>query len=160
MLIYSRNKLTTVQDIEGGNLRVKILSNDTWLSLWVEMVIKVPDMEITEIKGEFERSFYGKCGDTLPVLQEAVGIRIGPGLIKNINALVGNKNGCRRMADMVLEGCDQVINRFTFSTLRQAENVKEEDRAAAQREFLKMNPQLIGSCIAYAKDSPLVKSEG
>ena len=39
------------------------------------------------------------------------------------------------------------------------QNIKEEDRAAAQREFLKMNPQLVGSCIAYAKESPLVRPE-
>ncbi len=159
MLVYSRNKLITVEDLENGSLLVKMTSNDTWLSLSMEMMIKVPDMEITDIRGEFNRSFYDKCRETLPVLKEAVGIRIGPGLIKNVNALVGNKTGCRRMADMILDACDQVINRFTFSTLRQAQNVKEEDRAAVQKEFLKMNPQLIGSCIAYAKDSPLVRQE-
>jgi hypothetical protein len=145
--------------MENGSLLVKVTSNDTWLSLSVEMTVKAPDLEITDIKGQFDRSFYDKCKDTLPVLQEAVGIRIGPGLIKNVNALVGSKIGCRRMADMILDGCDQVINRFTFTTLRQMQNIKEEDRATAQREFLKMNPQLIGSCIAYAKDSPFVRQE-
>jgi hypothetical protein len=159
MLVYSRNKLCTIEDMENGSLLVKVTSNDTWLSLSVEMTVKAPDLEITDIKGQFDRSFYDKCKDTLPVLQEAVGIRIGPGLIKNVNALVGSKIGCRRMADMILDGCDQVINRFTFTTLRQMQNIKEEDRAAAQREFLKMNPQLIGSCIAYAKDSPFVRQE-
>jgi hypothetical protein len=160
LLVYSRNKLTTIEDLENGSLLVKVTSNDTWLSLSMEMTVKVPDMEITDVKGEFNRCFYEKCRETLPVLQEAVGIRIGSGLIKNINALVGSRTGCRRMADMILDGCDQVINRFTFSTLRQMQDVKEEDRAAAQKEFLKMNPQLIGSCIAYAKDSPLVRGVG
>jgi hypothetical protein len=159
MLVYSRNKLTTVEDLKDGSLLVKVTSNDTWLSLSLEMTIKVPDMEIASIKGEFSRSFYEKCHETLPILQEAVGIRIGPGLIKNVNALIGNRTGCRRMADMILDGCDQVINRFTFSMLSQVTTIKDEDKPAAQREFLKMNPQLIGSCIAYAKDSPLVKGE-
>jgi len=159
MLVYSRNKLTTVEDLKDGSLLVKVTSNDTWLSLSLEMTIKVPDMEIASIKGEFSRSFYEKCHETLPILQEAVGIRIGPGLIKNVNALIGNRTGCRRMADMILDGCDQVINRFTFSMLSQMTTIKDEDKPAAQREFLKMNPQLIGSCIAYAKDSPLVKGE-
>ena len=159
MLVYSRNKLTTIEDLKDGSLLVKVTSNDTWLSLSLEMTIKVPDMEIAGIKGEFNRSFYEECHKTLPVLQEAEGIRIGPGLIKNINALIGNRTGCRRMADMILDGCDQVINRFTFSMLSQMTTIKDEDKPAAQREFLKMNPQLIGSCIAYAKDSPLVKGE-
>ena len=159
MLVYSRNKLTTIEDLKDGSLLVKVISNDTWFSLSLEMTIKVPDMEITDIKGEFNRSFYETCVETLPVLQEAVGIRIGPGLIKNINALIGNQAGCRRMADMILDGCDQVVNRFTFGMIRQMKPIKDEERPAAQREFLKMNPQLIGSCIAYAKDSPLVKVE-
>jgi hypothetical protein len=159
MLVYSRNKLTTVEDLKDGSLLVKVTSNDTWLSLSLEMTIKVPDMEIASIKGEFSRSFYEKCHETIPVLQEAVGIRIGPGLIKNVNALIGNRTGCRRMADMILDGCDQVINKFTFSMLSQMTSIKDEDKPAAQREFLKMNPQLLGSCIAYAKGSPLVKGE-
>ena len=159
MLVYSRNKLTTVEDLKDGSLLVKVISNDTWFSLSLEMTIKVPDMEIAGIKGEINRSPYEKCCEALQILQEAVGVRISTGLIKNINAFIANEKGCRRIADMILDGCDQVINRFTFSTLRQMKDIKEEDRAAAQRQFLKMNPQLIGSCIAYAKDSPLVKLE-
>jgi hypothetical protein len=157
MLIYSRNKVITVEEPEGGTFNVKVISNDTWLSLSLEMIVKVPEMEITDIKGEFTRSFYGNCVETLPILQEAVGIRIGPGLIKNITALIGNAKGCRRMADMILDGCDQVINKFTFDMMSQMKPIKDEERAAAQREFIKANPQLIGSCIAYSKDSPLVK---
>lgn len=160
MLVFSRNKLTTVEDLKDGTLRVKVISNDTWFSLSLEMSIRIPDMEIADIKGEISRSPYKKCIETLPVLQEAVGVRISTGLIKNINAFIAGEKGCRRMADMILEGCDQVVNRFTFSSIRQMADIKPEDRAAAQREFLKMNPQLIGSCIAYSKDSPLVKVEG
>jgi hypothetical protein len=160
MLVYSRNKLTTVEDLADGSLKVRVISNDTWFSLSLEMTIRLPDMEIAEIKGEISRSPYTKCAETVSVLQEAVGVRISTGLIKNINAFIANQKGCRRMADMILEGCDQVVNRFTSSSMRQLENIKAEDRATAQKEFLKMNPQLIGSCIAYAKDSPLVRGEG
>ena len=159
MLIYSRNKLTTVEDVEDGKLRVRVISNDTWFSLSLEMFIRIPGMEIVNIKGEILRSPYEKCGEAMPVLQEAIGVRIGTGLIRNVNAFIANEKGCRRMADMILEGCDQVINRFTFEVLRRMKDIKDEDRPAAQREFLKMNPQLIGSCIAYAKGSPLVMEE-
>lgn len=160
MLVFSRNKLTTVEDLKDGSLRVRVFSNDTWFSLSLEMSIRMPDLEIADIKGEINRSPYKRCADTLPVLQEAVGIRISTGLIKNINAFIGGERGCRRLADMILEGCDQVVNRFTASAIRQMADIKPEEMAAAQREFLKMNPQLIGSCIAYSKDSPLVKVEG
>lgn len=154
-----RNKQTTVEDLKDGSLLVKVTSNDTCFSLELEMTIKIPDMEISDIKGDIVRSPYNKCSEALAVLQEAVGIRIGTGLIKNINAFIANEQGCRRLADMILEGCDQVVNRFTFSTIHKGRNIKPEELRAAQKEFLKANPQLIGSCIAYAKDSPLVKLE-
>ncbi|MBN1375592.1 MAG: DUF2889 domain-containing protein [Dehalococcoidia bacterium] len=159
MLVYSRNKLTTVEDLQDGSLRVKVTSNDTCFSLALEMSIKIPDMEIAAIKGKIVRSPYAKCSQALSILQEAVGVRIGTGLIKNINAFIANEQGCRRLADMILEGCDQVVNRFTYSTIHQGKDIKPEELRAAQIEFLKSNPQLIGSCIAYAKDSPLVKLE-
>jgi hypothetical protein len=157
VLSYARNKYATTTDLEDGALLIRAALEDTVFAGTVEMEVKVPDLEISSVKGEIKRAFNKECQETIPLLQEAVGLRIGSGINKTINDLIGGSEGCPKLADLVLECIDEVVLRFTLPTIRESQSGNWEERAEGTREMLRQNPGLLGSCIAFAKDSPLLE---
>lgn len=160
MLSYTRNKYASTIDLEDGALVVQATLEDTFFSSVVEMVVKVPDLQIASINGKIKRAFNDKCRKAIPLLQKVVGLHIGPGTFKTVNALIGGSTGCPRMANLVLECCDQVVYRFTASMVRDIQSRSSQEQIEATREFIKQNPHFIGSCIAYSEGSPLLKELG
>ncbi|MEW6034874.1 MAG: DUF2889 domain-containing protein [Chloroflexota bacterium] len=157
VLTYTRNKHASAMDLEDGSVMARARLDDTFFSAAVEMVFNVPDLEVVLAKGEVTRSFPGECQKAPALLEKAVGLRVGPGIIKAVNELVGGPQGCPRLADLVLECCDQVIMRFTVGPLREILSHEGKELVEAHRAFLRKNPRLVGSCIAFAQSSPIVK---
>ena len=156
--VYLRNKHASTIVLEDGSLLLRVVLNETYFSSSVEMVIAVPDLEIVSVKGEIHRCFNERCSEAIPLLQQAAGLRIGPGLIKSVTGLIGGSKGCPKMADLVLECCDQVVLHFTLQQMEKARLLGlEHDLALAGREMIRQNPGLIGSCIAFSEDSPLLE---
>ena len=159
-LSYTRNKHASTIDLDNGDVLVRAAIEDTFFAAAIEMTVSVPDLEITSIKGEISRSFHQECQEAIPLLQKVVGVRIGTGLIKAVNSLVGGRTGCPKMADLILECCDQVILRFTLPNIKEFSFKTPEEYSKVQRERLSQNPRLIGSCIVYAKGGPVLKAIG
>jgi len=157
ILDYTRNKYASATDLEDGSVLIQTRVEDTFFAAAVEMVVKVPLLEITSIKGKILRAFNDECQEAVPLLQRAVGVQIGTGLIKTVNGLIGTSGGCPRMADLVLECCDEVILRFTVDPLRQIVSRSPEELVEAHRMFVQGNPRIIGSCVAWTKGSPLLE---
>lgn len=156
ILTYSRNKYAATTDMSDGSLFVQTRVDDTVFSATMDMIVKPPLLEIISINGEILRACSEECQDAATLLQKAVGLQIGTGFIKTVNSLIGESYGCPRMADLVLEGCDQVILRFTVDPLRQILTKSAEELMDAHKMFVAGNPRLIGSCIAFSKESPLM----
>ena len=154
--VYTRSKYANIMDMDNGSLLVRATLEDTFFSCEVEMEVKIPDLEIASIKGEIRRAFNDECQDAIPLLQEAVGLVIGSGLNKAINDLVGGSEGCPKLADLILECIDQVVLRFTLPSVRKSQSKDEQERIEGLRVMVRQSPRLIGSCIAFAKDSPLL----
>ena len=157
VLSYTRNKYATTMDLEDGSLLVRATLEDSFFAGTVEMEVNVPDLEIASIKGEIKRAFNEECQEAIPLLQEAAGLRIGSGINKTISDLVGGSEGCPKLADLILECIDEVILRFTLPTIKETQSIDEQERIKGTREMLRQNPGLLGSCIAFAEDSPLLK---
>ncbi len=155
LLSYARNKHASASDRPDGDLLVKAAVQETFFAAKVEMVVKIPDLEISSVEGVIERCFTGECRQTIPLLQQVVGLRIGSGIIKLVNNFVGGPHGCPRLADLVLECCEQVILRYTVEPLGEILSKKGNELKTAYQEFLTQNPRLINSCIAFAEGSPL-----
>lgn len=160
ILDYTRNKHASTIDLDSGDLLVRATIEDTFFTAAIEMVVAVPDMEITSVKGEITRSFHEECQQAIPLLQKIIGVRIGTGLIKAVNSLVGGSAGCPKMADLILECCDQVILRFTLPILKGRSTKTGQEWIEGQWEVLQQNPQLLGSCIVFAEGSPLREALG
>jgi hypothetical protein len=157
VLRYFRNKYATTMDLEDGSLLVRATLEDSFFAGTVEMEVKVPDLEIASIKGEIKRAFNEECREAIPLLQEAVGLRVGSGINRIISDLVGGSEGCPKLADLILDCIDEVILRFTLPTIRETQAIDWEERIEGMKEMLKKNPAMLGSCIAFAKDSPLLQ---
>lgn len=157
ILCYTRNKYASATDLDDGSIQVQARVEDTYFAAVVEIVVKPPMLEIASAKGEILRAFNDDCQAAVPLLQKAVGLQIGTGFIKTVNGLIGESSGCPRMADLVLECCDEIILRFTVDPLRQILTKSAEESIQAHKEFVKGNPRLVGSCIAFAKGSPLME---
>jgi hypothetical protein len=157
VLIYFRNKYATTMDMEDGSLLIRATLEDSFFAGTVEMEVKVPDLEIASIKGEINRAFNEECQEAIPLLQEAVGLRVGSGINRTIGDLIGGSDGCPKLADLILECIDEVILRFTLPTIRETQSIDWKERVEGMKEMLRKNPAMLGSCIAFAKDSPLLQ---
>ena len=158
ILSYTRNKNASTIDLGDDSILSRANVEDTFFAATVEMVIRLPDLEITSVDATIKRSFSGECQKVTPLLEKIQGLRIGPGIIKAIEATVGGSDKCPRMADLVWECCNSVILRFTAPSLKERFLIEDpEKKKEAQRESIKENPRLIGSCIAFAPGSPLLE---
>ena len=152
ILNYTRNKHTTVQDINGEEVLVRSIVEDTYFAAEVEMVVRKAGLKIVSIDGKIKRSFNEECEGAVSLLQKAVGLHIGSGIIKTVVDLIGGSNGCPRLADLILECCDEVILRFTVDQLGMVLSRVDRVPDAANKTFLKANPRLKNSCIIFAED--------
>ncbi len=155
ILSYVRNKHATALDGPDGTVMARALVEETSFAARVEMLVSVPGLEITSVEAAVDRCFAGRCRDAVPLVKKAVGLRVGPGIIKLVNGEMGGTGGCSRLADLILECCEQVILRFTVDPLKPIMEKQGEEMVEAYKEFLARNPRLVNSCIAFAEGSPL-----
>jgi Protein of unknown function (DUF2889) len=156
-LTFLRNKVVEVEPLADGNLSVCWRLADPLAESEIRTVFRLPDLEILSAEGRILRSPHPECLQAIAVLQKAVGIRVGPGVRKIVQGLLGGETGCREWAEGILESCNAVILHFTLPQIRENEKGTEEERKKKFQAMLKFNPRLARSCIAFADDSPLME---
>jgi len=157
VLSYTRNKHISTIDCEDDTILSRCTVEDTFFAATVEIVVKLPDMEITSLKGTVDRAFGEECHKAVPLLQKVKGLRIGPGIIKAIEESVGGSEGCPRMADLLWECCNGIILRFTADSIAETLSKEAGEQIEGHKELVRKNPRLIGSCAAFAEGSPLIE---
>lgn len=153
---FSRNRCTSVEQLDERTLRSCCRLQDSLLDAFVEIRVKLPDLEVTAARGEVCRSDREACFRGPVALDRIVGIRIGPGMGKIIKGLLGEDEPVKQLGFMVKECCHGVILAFTKETLRDV----PEDLEAARKFFRGMvreNIRLYDRCAAYARGSTLVE---
>jgi len=156
MRSFSRNRCTSVEQIDEQAIRSTCRLQDTLLDASVQIVVKLPDLEVTHVTGSITRSLRKEEIDVEEALQKVVGIRVGPGVKKIIKGVMGESGTRRQLAFMVEECCGGVILSFTKDVL-----LKRPEDETEQREFyakmVRENPRLYNRCAAYAPGSSLVE---
>jgi len=153
---FTRNRSTSVEHGQDGFVRARCRLQDSLMDATVEIRVRLPDLELTDVRGEVYRSEQDIPPDALESLRKATGVRIGPGLVKIMKGLVGDRDDVRELLGMLDECCQGIILSFTKDALAKApeERSKAKDYYA---QLLKENVRLYDSCIAFAPDSPLVE---
>jgi hypothetical protein len=91
------------------------------------------------------------------LIKKAEGVRIGSGLRKIVQGLLGGETGCALLSHAVLECANAVILNFTRPGVQMMEGLPDDEKTSMTREMLKNNPRLIRSCVAFQDDSPIMQ---
>ena len=119
------------------------------------------DMLIVGFEASTERGPFSVCPQAAPNFARLAGLRIGRGFLKAANERIGGTIGCTHLRELL-----QQMATVAFQTLyakrvkRQeaanAETSAEADAQATAKQGIS-RPALLGTCLAYAPDSPVVK---
>jgi hypothetical protein len=154
---FLRNKVVEVEPLADGDLSVSWRLTDDLLRAEVELRVRPPDLEIVEAEARLERLPLEAWASAPELIKKVEGVRVGPGLRKIANGLLGGPEGCSVLVHAVLEASNAVILHFTRPGLQAGEKLEGETMIAATRAMLKANPRLIRSCIAFQDDSPIMQ---
>lgn len=156
ILIFSRIRSTFVEPVEENRLRAVCQLNDTLTEATVEVLVKIPELEIVDAKAGIVRAVSRPKEDETQLAKKVIGIRIGPGMKKIIRGLIGEGDETKQLAFMIEECCNAVILSFTKDVLLQ----RPEDKRGKRdfyRNMVKENIRLYNRCAAFAPGSPLVE---
>ena len=153
---FARSRTTSVEQLEQGLLKIVCRLNDTLTAMRVELLVKMPDMEITEVAGSIERCSNKAEYQALELIPKVTGVRIGPGMSKIFKGLVGEEASDSQLLFMVEEACHGVILNATRETVALYPN--EDDLPVDMfRGMAGANTRLVGRCAAYAEGSSMVE---
>jgi len=155
-LIFTRNRCTGVEQIDEQTLKSTCRLQDPLTDAFVQITVKLPDLEITGVIGEFYRTCDDECLDITQVFEKMKGIRVGPGMLKIIKGLVAEVTECKQIGFMIEECCHGVILSFTKDQLLQLPE-GEEIPVEQYRQMVKDNVRLFNRCAAFSPGSSMVE---
>lgn len=125
---------------ERGHLQAGTPVHEMWLRITID-----DDFLIHDAEASTEFAPYDVCPQAAPSMEKIKGVRIGPGWRREVNRRVGGTLGCTHLRELL-----GPMATTAFQTIVPIKS-KETRTPSGQR------PALIGTCHAYAPDSPVVK---
>ena len=156
ILYFCRNRCISVEQIDEQSMRSSCRLQDTLTDAVVEVIVKIPDLEVMDVSGKIRRSVGEEEINVVEALRKVIGIRVGPGMKKIIKGLIGDSKTEKQLGFMVEECCDGVILTFTKDVLLHAPKDKLKEREYF-KNMVRSNPRMYNSCAALAPGSPLVE---
>jgi hypothetical protein len=153
---FSRNRCTSVEQMDGQTMRSTCRLQDTFMEADVEIMVKLPDLEITGIRGEVKRAGKTSCLEPTAFLEKVIGVRIGPSMQKIFEGLLGGASSCGQLLFMLEECCHGVILSFTKGTVQEFPE-DEEQAIKFLAEDVKKHIRLYNRCAAFAPGSRIVE---
>jgi hypothetical protein len=112
-----------------------------WLRLTIDLDMHVHDAEAATDSGP-----YSYCGDITPNFKSLIGLKIGRGWRREINARLGGIHGCTHLVELL-----GPLGTTAFQATGRARQARERDKPITKK------PYQIGSCHVYKEDSPAVR---
>lgn len=114
------------------------------------------DMLITAFEADTEYGPYTICPQAAPNFARLAGLRIGRGFIKAANERIGGVHGCTHLRELLGQMGTTAFQtlyavRVKRGTAPNAESTGETAPEPGRR------PAMLGTCLAYAPNSPVVK---
>jgi len=157
---FLRNKVVEVSPQSNGNMAVSWRQTDDLLKAEVNITVQLPDLEIVEATAELNRLVPQAWSNAAELIKKVEGVRVGAGLRKIAQGLLGGPNGCPLLVHAVLESANAIILHFTRPVLQASERLEGDEMLASLKEMVKNNPRLVRSCVAFQDDSPIMKGIG
>jgi hypothetical protein len=154
---FLRNKVVEVSPQADGNIAVSWRLTDDLLKAEVNITVQLPDLEIVAATAELNRLVPQAWSNAAELIKKVEGVRVGGGLRKIAQGLLGGPNGCPVLVHAVLESANAIILHFTRPVLQTSEILEGDEMLASLKEMVKNNPRLVRSCVAFQDDSPIMK---
>lgn len=110
------------------------------------------DMLIVRFEAATEYGPYAVCPAAADNFARLAGLRVGRGFLKAAAERVGGTQGCTHLRELL-----QPMATVAFQTLFAVRAKREEAPNAAETASAPARPALLGTCLAYATDSPVVR---
>jgi len=165
ILEYQTNSLATVQPLAQGLWRVTARTEDTLFSAEVILDIMAPALDIRNARIEVKRDALGLTPDLSGVFDKLIGVRVGPGMTKIVRGLIVGETGSARIAELMLEAMEMLVNALTVPELRKVTQSMGKDVVfphdgpkvflndrvigAEQAAMMASNPRLKDSCVVF-----------
>lgn len=154
VLSFCRNKVVGVELIDENVLAAHGVLEDYIYAMEIDVRVRLPEFEIVEIGGKMHRFTTPVCEQSVPKLQNAVGMRLfEEEFNRKIHRVVG-KEGCTHFANLLVECCDAIVQTATYSEWRE---LKRTGVVLGKGEYLKGKlesmPILRDSCMVYSKSA-------
>ena len=121
--------------------------------LWLRLTVR-EDMEIVSAEAASDHTPYAVCPSAAPNFGRLAGLRIGAGFNRAVAERVGGALGCTHLREVL--GQMATVTFQTLYPIRAAREQAETARIlAGGGTVAKRRPAMLGSCIAYAPDSPV-----
>jgi hypothetical protein len=154
---FLRNKMVEVAPQPDGSLAVSWRLTDDLLNAEIILRVQPPDLEIVRAEAKLERLVPRAWVHASELIKKVEGVRIGSGLRKIVEGLLGGPHGSAVLVQAVLESANAVILHFTRPVLQAGERLEGAEKQANMRALIKNNPRLVRSCVAFQDDSPLMR---
>ena len=154
---FLRNKVVEVSPRSDGSISVSWRQTDDLLKAEVNITVQLPDLEIVEASAELNRLVPQAWSNAGEIIKKIEGVRVGAGLRKIAQGLLGGPQGCSLLVHAVLESANAIILHFTRTVLQAGENLEGDEMLANLKEMVKNNPRLVRSCVAFQDDSPIMQ---
>lgn len=109
------------------------------------------DMTIVAFEADTEFGPYAICPTAAPNFARLAGLRVGRGFIKAANERIGGVHGCTHLRELLGQ-----MGTVAFQTLYSKRQAREN---APNAQTTSERPAMLGTCLAYAPDSPVVQRE-
>ena len=125
--------------------------------MWLRLTLR-EDMEIVTCEASSDFTPYAVCPQAAPNFARLAGLRIGPGFNRAVQERVGGVEGCTHLREVLGQ-----MATVAFQTLYPIRARREREEAArimaegGARDAAgeRRRPAMLGSCLAYAPDSPV-----
>jgi len=140
-----------------------LITIDGWLTdSYHEMTLSVdfsfPDLIIKRIEGKMIRYPHQDCLPGIDSLKNVLGIRAGRNFFQKIEEAYGGPRGCVHLLNLLYEaGLAAVQARFAKTKLLSPEEMEAIPKERLIKMYLKFQPGMRDSCIAWSNESPMVK---
>jgi len=122
--------------------------------MWVRMTVNL-EMKITACEAVSDFTPFAVCPGATPNFANLAGLTIGAGFNRAVNERVGGTLGCTHLREVIAQ-----MATVAFQTVwPMRRQMQDEQRSAEAAGAPRKRPPLLGTCHAYAPDSPVVRKK-
>lgn len=151
-------RLTDTKSYGFGNTDRGWIDPGTPLHGMLARMTLTEDMVITQFEAVTEYGPYTICPSAAPNFARLAGLRVGRGFLKEANQRIGGVHGCTHLRELLGQmGTVAFQTLFAVRTKKTPGKTSGPDAPNATETAGK--PMMLGTCLAYAPDSPVVQRQ-